>query len=801
MEPQRAGRFTRSNFSRYILRDQPQPNQKDESVMAERKKKRRWWKVLLLLIVLLAIAGYVVYGGGQHEEPGVVTPHALPDEIVAERAAAQQAAHSQLEPGSTLDEQILFGDLHVHSTFSADAFMRSLPILGGEGTHPPADACDFARYCSGLDFFALTDHAEALSPQHWQESKESIRQCNAVAGDPENPDLVAFMGWEWSQVGLSPEEHYGHRNVIFRDVEDDELPARSIAAPGMGDAFRRVQGATWLKTFLIPVIDFSRRQRYLDLFTYLRENAIDECPRGIDTRELPDDCREVADSPRELYEKLNQWGFDSLVIPHGTTWGFYTPPGYDWDKQIDPAQDDPERQRLIEIHSGHGNSEEYRRWRHVEFDDEGDAFCPEPSEGFEACCWRAGEIIRSRCGDIPEAECEGRVDDARDNYLAVGVAGHTTIPGATLEDWGTCGQCEDCFQPAFNARPGGSVQYILARGNFDDPETPYHARFGFISSSDNHTARPGTGFKEVERRRMTEATGPESEVWGDRIFGEELEPASESLALTQEDLLERPAFAVLHLERQSSFFLTGGLVAVHSEGRSRDAIWQGLNDRQVYGTSGPRILLWFDLINGPDGERPMGSEVQMGAAPTFTVRAVGAFRQNPGCADWSTNHLTPERLEHICAGECYNPSDERLNITRIEVVRIRPQASDDEPLDELIEDVWRTLPCEPTGTTCEVSFDDPSYSADARDSIYYVRAIQEPTPAVNADAVRCDDDGNCDPCYGDYRTAFDDDCLSDTEERAWSSPIYLDYVAPPPAPEPVLPEVDEVDQEQPGVGE
>jgi len=72
---------------------------------------------------------------------------------------------------------------------------------------------------------------------------------------------------------------------------------------------------------------------------------------------------------------------------------------------------------------------------------------------------------------------------------------------------------------------------------------------------------------------------------------------------------------------------------------------------------------------------------------------------------------------------------------------------------------------------------------------------------VNADAVRCDDDGNCDPCYGDYRTAFDDDCLSDTEERAWSSPIYLDYVAPPPAPEPVLPEVDEVDQEQPGVGE
>jgi hypothetical protein len=232
--------------------------------------------------------------------------------------------------------------------------------------------------------------------------------------------------------------------------------------------------------------------------------------------------------------------------------------------------------------------------------------------------------------------------------------------------------------------------------------------------------------------------------------------------------------------------MTGGLAAVHSDGRSREDIWQALKRKEVYGTSGDRILLWFDLSNAGDGRPsvpvPMGGTAVMAGSPRFTVRAVGAFKQKPGCPATAAQALGAERLSKLCKAECYHPSDERKLITRIEVVRIRPQARAGEPVDDLIQDPWRVLPCAPNPAGCAVEFDDPEFAAAARHTVYYVRAIEEPSPAVNAGQLRCeyDEAGNClrvHPCYGDYRTPASDDCLAPIEERAWSSPIYVDYRA------------------------
>lgn len=740
---------------------------------------RRILLVLIALIVLIPITVLMLLRGGRHQGPGEIARARLPNAVVAARATRQTAAVTRLvgtEPQPP--KQILFGDLHVHTTFSADAFARSLPMLQGEGAHPPADACDFARFCSDLDFWSINDHAEAISPRHWQEIKESIRQCNAAAGDPKNPDVVAFLGWEWTQVGQTPADHYGHKNVIFRDTAEDRVPRRPISAAGRTLGALRQELPLWQR-IRYPLLDFTNRQPYLDFGEFQREiRDVPFCPTGVDTRKLPDNCQEAATTPRELYEKLAQWGFDTIVIPHGTTWGFYTPPGTTFGKQLTAVQHDPDKQILFEIYSGHGNSEEYRTWKDIDWDANGNAVCPEPSKNYEPCCWRAGEIIRARCGNTSAEECERRVRQARANYLAAGVAGHLTVPGATVEDWKDCGQCRDCFIPAFNFRPGESAQYALAITNFDDPTEPLRFHFGFIGSSDNHTARPGTGYKEYDRRMMTEAAGARDATWQNRIFGPPAAPAPESVAFNP-NTTTLQGFQLLDIERQASFFMTGGLVALHAQGRDRDAVWAALKRREVYATSGERILLWFDLLNTPE-PLPMGGQTQLREAPQFRVRAIGSFKQLPGCPEHSMHALSPQRLEYLCRGECYNPSDERHLITRIEVVRIRPQQRPDEPVASLIDDPWRRFDCPPDPAGCAVEFDDPDFTAGARDALYYVRAVQEPTPAVNAGGLRCKYNaaGECvevHPCYGDYRTPYNDDCLSPNEERAWSSPIYVNY--------------------------
>ncbi|MBI2889225.1 MAG: DUF3604 domain-containing protein [Nitrospirae bacterium] len=665
-------------------------------------------------------------------------------------------------------KQILFGDLHAHTTYSYDAYLFSLSALQGYGVSPPSAACDFARYCSQLDFWSINDHAEDLRTEYWTDTREAIRACNdAAGGDSEDPDMVSYLGWEWTQDSKEIKTDYGHKNVILLDTEEGRVPTRPIAAASTAgiEEIREMteSGALEAAVKLLGSLDSDHTSEYAGLLDRARGMfAVPRCAEGVDTRRLPTDCREYAADPATLFEKLDQWGFDSLVIPHGNAWGAYHPWLSNWDKQLDPRQHDPSRQRLIEVFSGHGNSESYRPWTASEGEGD-DRVCPAPRPEYLPCCWRAGEIVRSRtaaCAVEPDgAECTAAVRKAQHDYLAGGGGsrGRDAFPDVPTAEWLDCGQCRDCFAPAFNLTPGTSVQAALARSKPVTGADPLRLRFGLIGSTDGHRAWPGVGYRED--KRFTDSIGIAS-------------PKLSALKGMLDALFSE-------WERQYSFYFTGGLVAVHADGRGRRAIWEALKRREVYATSGERILLWFHMVDGSTGRKsPMGSEVSTASTPAFEVTAVGALKQSPGCPAEAVRDAPPGFVATKCFGECYNPIDQRYAISRIEVIRITPQVVEGESLKDLMQDPWKVIPCPGSPEGCTASFEDSEFAGSRRSTVYYVRAIQEATPQVNGAGLRCEPDatGHCTstrPCYWGYR-GEGDDCLASAEERAWSSPIFVE---------------------------
>jgi uncharacterized protein DUF3604 len=654
------------------------------------------------------------------------------------------------------DTVILFGDLHSHSANSLDAALVHLPVVGGTGFRGPDMSCEFARHCADLDFWSINDHVEQQTIEQWRENIKAVRECEAEYGASEDRHpMTSFLGWEWTQVSEIPVETFGHRNVVLKEL--DPVPPRPIAAP---TKFADQDPSTFrLLTLAFSIVDPRHAAMYGQILeTVLANKRQPYCDRSINTRDLPPDCREVAESPVELAEKLAAWDLDALVIPHGTTWGSFHVPLANWQDLVEHGMHVPANGSLVEISSGHGNSEQYRSWRHTVLDDNGNPICPESTPNFEPCCWRAGEIVRSRswsCKRNPDGDaCRRAVEKARQAYVDAGLTGPRTIR-ASAEQWRGCGECLDCDQPANLHRPLESVQAALAAGTFDDLDRPWAYPFGFIGSTDSHRAGPGAGYKEFPA--MSDVYGPKN--------------AAAAPLVRFAGSIVTPDF-----ERQQSYLYAGSLAAVHARERSRDAIWEALVNRRTYATTGDRILLWFD-IQTPDGPLPMGSEITTHSAPVFRVRAVGAPKQAYGCPERVEEKMSQAFIDSVCFGQCFHPTTERYKIERIELVKITPRVAPEEPLEAMIHDPLNTYTCEPVGMECTATFTDPSFVEGGRAAAYYVRVYQEPTPQFNAGNLRCIEgpSGPCEmtlPCTAGFDEG-EDQCMIDSPEIAWSSPIFV----------------------------
>jgi Protein of unknown function (DUF3604) len=95
--------------------------------------------------------------------------------------------------------QLLFGDLHAHST---ESHLRNGDGCG-EGSRE--ELFTFARDIAGLDVFCLSEHDWQMDGWDWKDLTATSDRFN----DPGR--FVTLPGYEWT----SPS--YGHRNVYFRD--------------------------------------------------------------------------------------------------------------------------------------------------------------------------------------------------------------------------------------------------------------------------------------------------------------------------------------------------------------------------------------------------------------------------------------------------------------------------------------------------------------------------------------------------------------------------------------------------------
>ncbi len=634
------------------------------------------WRWILFVVVLSFV---LACGGGGEERP--VLPEDLPfDDALMERPLA--AVANGPPPARDSDRVAYFGDLHVHTTLSFDAFMFGVTVT-------PADAYRYARGAAishpagfemqlrePLDFYAVTDHAmfmglaRASADTTTDFSQLDLAQGMHGLNEDSSTSLFAIVSRlrsfsDWSgQVGEQLEDgrlDLARVDAVVRSAWLETVEAADAAnAPGEFTAFVAFE--------YTPNIDGGSLHRNV-VFKDSTRLPIQPFSRNhsLDVERLWD-----------WLDGLRARGVEALAIPHnsnlsnGQTFALVDVSGapIDADYGERRARNEP----LIEISQVKGTSETHPdlsptdEWADFEIAYESGANATTKRENV------AGSYVRQALRDgLVLAE-----DGIPNPFQAGFVAASDTHVGATTDD-----------ESNFYGKVGLVDARLDARGI--EP-LPWYASLalGWFA--------PGM-LAEVDERSYAQTSF--------RNFG------------------------------------ASGLAAVWAESNTREDIYAAFRRRETFGTSGPRIRLRFfagaDLdasqLEDPDGIAsayargvPMGGDLELaeGETPRFLAMALrdpsGAPLQRlQVIKGWVDDGRSFEAVFDVACSGGGEPSPDTHRCpddgARVDLGDCSTRGGGGA---DVLETLWT----------------DPDFDAGQR-SFYYLRAIENPTCRWSTwDAIR-----------------------------------------------------------------
>ena len=632
-------------------------------------------------------------------------------------AANRQTAPKLIEPTAQPASEVsapnheryaYFGDLHVHTTYSMDAF--------NFGTLATPD--DAYRYAQGeaikhpggfdmqldqpLDFYAVTDHgfylgvvragADTSSEISKYPAMKPIHNLNA----PENLNLDSvptrnFRAWivGFRKAMASSEPLRAEVDGIMRTTWADEVRAADRHyQPGKFTTFAAYEFSTTKEdggsmhrnvifrgTENVPAMPFNRLMSRdpEDLWNWMDDLR----EKGVESLAIPHNSNK---SNGQMFD-LATWAGDPMTLEHN-------------EKRM---RNEP----LVEITQVKGTSETHPA---LSMNDE----------------WAGFEI---------------------DPYKAGG--GPLTV-----------------------AKPvGGYVRDAMKKGLALEAEglgNPF--RYGFIGSSDTHT---GAGsydetnfFSKVGLLDSTPVLRGSVPIGSEDLKTLQLSDADDSVFYVASD-------GRRYLSRNTSVYGASGLAAVWAEENTRESIYDAFRRKETFATSGPRIRVRFfaghnlvsSMLETKDGISnaysrgvPMGGDLmaKAGKAPSFIVWAARDVRSAPlqrvqVIKGWLEDGQPREQIFDVACsdGLSVDAATHRCPDNGAKVNLSDCAYSADRGAGEL-KTLWQ----------------DPEFD-EKQKAFYYARVLENPTCRWSTwDALRAG-------------VAPRDDLQSVIQERAWSSPIWV----------------------------